>query len=161
MSATSLFVLYHSNHREMGQLLRLHGRGARATISFMPFAHFTIATRDVPGTAAFFERTMRWRRITVPGNTPLEAAWLEVGPGQQVHVLKVEDFQPSRFEKEFGRHFAFFHPQEDFPALKRRLAESGAELIAPIRPTPFERFFFRDPNGYVFEIIAQERYVRE
>ena len=30
-------------------------------------------------------------------------------------------------------------------------------LIAPERPTPFERFFFRDPNGYVFEVVAAER----
>jgi catechol 2,3-dioxygenase-like lactoylglutathione lyase family enzyme len=127
----------------------------------MPFAHLTIATRDVPGTAAFFAATMRWRPVAVPENTPLDAAWLEVGPGQQIHVLKVEDFEPSPFEREFGRHFAFFHPQDDFPALRHRLMEHGAELIPPIRPTPFERFFFRDPNGYVFEIIAQEQYVRE
>src|SRR5579884_1269660 len=87
----------------------------------MPFAHLTIATRDVPATAAFFARTMRWKPIAVPGNTPLEAAWLEVGPGQQIHVLKVDDFEPSAFEREFGRHFAFFHPQDDFPSLRTRL----------------------------------------
>ena len=33
----------------------------------------------------------------------------------------------------------------------------GATLIAPERPTPFERFFFRDPDGYVFEVVAAER----
>ena len=31
-----------------------------------------------------------------------------------------------------------------------------AELIAPQREAPFERFFFRDPvNGYVFEIVEE------
>jgi len=34
-----------------------------------------------------------------------------------------------------------------------RLAKRGAELIDPIRETPFERFFFRDPNGYIFEVV--------
>jgi len=33
----------------------------------------------------------------------------------------------------------------------------GATLIDPQRPTPFERFFFRDPDGYLFEVVAAER----
>ena len=38
------------------------------------------------------------------------------------------------------------------------LLEPGAVLIDPIRPTPFERFFFREPvNGYIFEMIDQDR----
>ena len=33
-----------------------------------------------------------------------------------------------------------------------------AELFDSLRPTPFERFFFREPvNGYVFEIIDADR----
>ena len=129
----------------------------------MPFAHLTLATRDVGRTAAFFEKALGWPRVRVPDNTPgeLNAAWVEMGPGQQVHILRIEGFQPSPFEDEFGRHFAVFHPAADFQSLKERLTEHGAKLIDPIRPTPFERFFFKDPNGYVFEVIAAEQYVRE
>jgi hypothetical protein len=32
----------------------------------------------------------------------------------------------------------------------------GATLIEPERPTPFARFFFRDPNGYVFEVVEAD-----
>ena len=61
-------------------------------------------------------------------------------------------------EAEYGRHVALFHPRSDFAALKARLVGEGAVLIDPIRPTPFERFFFREPvNGYVFEVIDGER----
>ena len=129
----------------------------------MPLAHLTIATRDVEKTIRFFEQTLRWRRLRAPENAPqrLRAAWLEIAPGQQLHVLLVEDFAPSPFEAEFGRHVALFHPGHDIPALKSRLAAHGAELIDPIRPTPFDRFFFRDPNGYVFEVIDREQYVVE
>lgn len=129
----------------------------------MSFAHLTLATRDVPRTAAFFERALGWRRVSTPGNTPeqLRAAWVRLAPGQQLHILHVDGFEPSPFEAEFGRHFAVFHPAADFPALKRRLVEHGAALVDPIRPTPFERFFFRDFNGYVFEVIAREQYVAE
>jgi len=46
------------------------------------------------------------------------------------------------------------HPASDFAALKARLVEAGGTLIDPLRPTPFARFFVREPvNGYVFEII--------
>ena len=31
------------------------------------------------------------------------------------------------------------------------------ELITPVRPTPFERFFFRCPDGYVFEVVPAGR----
>ena len=70
--------------------------------------------------------------------------------------LHVEDFEPSPFEAEFGRHIALFHPGSEFDGLRTRLVEQGAELIDPLRETPFERFFFRDPNGYVFEVIEAD-----
>lgn len=127
----------------------------------MSLAHFTIPTRDVEATAAFFEATVRWKRVPIPHNTPRVAAWLEMDDGRQVHVLEVEDFEVSAFEQEFGRHIALFHADQDMEPLKARLAEAGAELIPPIRPTPFERFFFRDPNGYMFEVIARGAWTRD
>ena len=36
------------------------------------------------------------------------------------------------------------------------LKDAGVEIIAPLRATPFDRFFFKDPNGYMIEIIDQE-----
>ena len=127
----------------------------------MSFAHLTLATRDAEATARFLEATLRWRRIHLPENVEIKAAWVEVAPGQQIHILEIAGYEPSPFEAEFGRHFAFFHTGSDFPALKERLAKHGAAIIPPIRPTPFERFFFRDPNGYYFEIIDREGYVSE
>ena len=46
----------------------------------------------------------------------------------------------------------------DAIAEKERLLAEGAELLDEIRPTPFERFFFREPvNGYFFEIVDADR----
>src|SRR3954447_11025049 len=112
------------------------------------FAHLTIAVRDARASAEFFERTLGWKITHLPGNVEIDAAWVEVAPGQQVHILSIPTYEPSPFEAEFGRHFAFFHPRADFAGLKQRLQEQGATLVEPIRPTSFERFFFRDPNGY-------------
>lgn len=127
----------------------------------MSLAHITLAARDVPGTSQFFESVFRWKPIHRPGNINRTAAWLEIAPGQQLHLLHVADFEPSPFEREFGRHVALFHPGSDFAALKDRLVQHGAELIDPERATPFERFFFRDPNGYIFEVVDQDGYVAE
>ena len=75
-----------------------------------------------------------------------------------MHVFYVEGFEVSPFENEFGRHVAVFYPRPQFEGLKQRLQQEGAEVFEPLRPTPFERFFFREPvNGYVFEVIDQDR----
>jgi catechol 2,3-dioxygenase-like lactoylglutathione lyase family enzyme len=122
------------------------------------FAHLTLPTRDVEGTAGFFERTLGYARGRVPGNSPIEALWLDLGGGQQMHVLHVDGFAVSPYEHEFGRHVALLHPRADFDGLRARLMGEGAEIIAPLRATPFERFFFREPiNGYVFEVIDRDR----
>ena len=128
----------------------------------MTFAHLTLPTRDVQATARFLESTLGFQRLRAPGNSPMELVWLDIGRGQQFHIFYVPDFEVSPFEREFGRHLALFHPGREFDTLKRRLTEHGAELIDPIRPTPFERFFFREPvNGYVFEVIDQDNFIEE
>jgi len=124
----------------------------------MSLSHLTLSTCDVEKTAAFFEKTLGYVRDPFPGNVPCETAWLNIGRGQQIHVVYVEGFEVSPFEGEFGRHIAVYYPRPQFGALKQRLQQHGAELIEPLRATPFERFFFRDPvNGYVFEVIDQDR----
>jgi len=124
----------------------------------MSLAHLTLPTREVEKTASFLEQTLGYVRDPVPENVPDETVWLNIDRGQQIHVFFVDGFEVSPFEREFGRHVAVFHPLADFAALRERLRQRGAELIEPLRPTPFERFFFREPiNGYFFEVIDQAR----
>lgn len=130
-------------------------------IRHMPLAHLTLATQQVEPTAAFLERTLGYPRLPIPANAPTEVVWLDLGAGQSLHVLHVDTFAASPFEGEFGRHIALFHPAADFPALKQRLKEAGADPFGPLRATTFERFFFREPiNGYVFEIIDDAQAIR-
>lgn len=119
----------------------------------MPLAPITLATRDVCKVEAFFAEVLGWRPIHRPGNTDRPAAWLEIAPGQELHLIEVADFEPSPFEAEFGRHIAVAIPLAELDAVKRRIVAHGATLIEPERPTPFARFFFRDPNGYIFEVV--------
>ena len=123
----------------------------------MSFAHLTLATRDVIAWCDFFAWTLGWEPVERPSNIDFKAAWLRIAPGQELHLLYVPEFAPSDFEREFGRHLAVEYPADGFAGLKERLAKRGAELIEPIRETPFVRFFFRDPNGYVFEVVDADR----
>ncbi|MCC7008823.1 MAG: VOC family protein [Acidobacteria bacterium] len=123
----------------------------------MSFAHLTLPTRDVERTARFFEKTLGYARRQTPANSPVDAQWLDLGRDQQVHVVRVAEFEASPFEGEFGRHVAVRYPLAGFDALKTRLRSEGAEVFAPLRATPFERFFFRDPvNGFVFEVLPEQ-----
>ncbi len=118
------------------------------------FAHLTLPTRDVDATASFLEETLGLSRGPIPGNSPVATQWLDMGGGQQIHVVFVDGFDAGRFEGEFGRHIAVRHPRTGFDALKKRLLARGADIMTPLRATTFERFFFREPvNGYVFEVI--------
>ena len=123
----------------------------------MSLAHITLATRDVQASVTFFAGALGWPPINRPGNIGRPAAWLEIAPGQELHLVEVAGFAPSLFEAEFGRHLALAFPRTDFDDLKRRLVAHGATLIEPERATPFVRFFFRDPNGYVFEVVDAGR----
>src|SRR5437899_12130744 len=124
----------------------------------MSLAHLTLATRDVEKTATFLGQTLGYRRDAVPANVMDPAVWLDIGNGQQIHLTEVEGFEVSPFEREFGRHIAVYHPLAKFERLKQAIVQAGGELIEPLRPTPFERLFFREPiNGYVFEVIDQAR----
>lgn len=127
----------------------------------MSLAHLTLPTRQVGKTASFFEQVLGYSRDPVPANVPDETVWLNIGRGQQIHIFYVEGFSVSPFEREFGRHVAVFYPREGFVALRERLVQHGAELIEPLRATPFARLFFREPvNGYVFEVIAGDPLIR-
>jgi catechol 2,3-dioxygenase-like lactoylglutathione lyase family enzyme len=121
----------------------------------MALAHITLATRDVRQASSFFESTLGWRPIARPNNIGRPAAWLVIAPGVELHLIEDLEYEPSRFEREFGRHVAVTVPLAEFPALKERLQARGATLIDPLRDTPFQRFFFRDPDGYVFEVVEE------
>ena len=124
------------------------------------FSHVTLGTQNVEGTATFLEQSFGYRRDPVPENVERESVWLNIGGGQQIHIVFVEGFKVSPFEREFGRHLALYFPVDRFAWLRQKLQDLGAELVEPLRTTPFDRIFFREPvNGYFFEVIDDVRRV--
>ena len=76
----------------------------------MAICHCTLAIRDVERTKQFYEAALGWRAINRPSNIPMRAAWLQIAPGQELHLTEVPDFKPSPFEREYGRHIAISFP---------------------------------------------------
>jgi len=129
----------------------------KSAIGHLSLAHLTLPTQHVEKTAAFLETTLGFPRDPIPDNSPVDAVWLNIGGGQQMHVFFVEGFELSTHEGEFGRHVALFYRRERMAGLKEQLRSLGAETFEPLRASLNERFFFREPvNGYVFEIIARD-----
>jgi len=121
----------------------------------MGIAHFTLATRDLRRTCRFFMETFGWRALDRIASAPAPVAWLDIGSGQEVHLIELTNFAPSAFEREYGRHIAVSYPADGFAELKKRLRDQGVEPVAPEREPFAERFFFRDPNGYFFEVVKE------
>ncbi len=119
-------------------------------------AHVTLATRDVEASQRFFVETLGWQPLKRPGNIDQPARWLRINAQQELHLIQVDDFQASPFEREYGRHVALEIPLDEFASLQTRLRRHHAEIIPASRATPFQRFFFRDPNGYVFEVVEAD-----
>jgi catechol 2,3-dioxygenase-like lactoylglutathione lyase family enzyme len=132
----------------------------------MSYAHLAIGSRDVQATSRFLCEVMQWTPIATPANAPVDVAWIDISTkrdrSQQIHIIHVADFTISPFDQEFGRHFAVFHDGQDMESVKKRVHAAGGTLIPAVRPTPFERFFFREPiNGYVFEVIHRQQWIIE
>jgi catechol 2,3-dioxygenase-like lactoylglutathione lyase family enzyme len=125
----------------------------------MAIAHLTFACRDIERSAAFLEAVMGWPRAPVPENAAGMVVWLTIAEGQELHIIKVDDFEPSPFEREYGRHLAIAVSTDEMTAIKARLAAHDSAIIPPIRPTPHERFFFREPGSYVIEVINADQFV--
>lgn len=125
----------------------------------MPIAHLTFACRDIELTAAFLESVMAWPRAPIPANAVGRVVWLEIAENQELHIIRVDDFEPSAFEREYGRHLAIAVHTAEMDAIKLRLAERETPIVSPIRPTPHERFFFHEPSGYCIEVINADQFV--
>lgn len=120
----------------------------------MPIHHFTLATRDLQVSSQFYQAVFNWVIAERPANISMGGVWLSIPGGQQLHIAEVPDFQPSQFEDEFGRHVALSVTDAELDEVRAKLIEQGAEIIPPQRDTPHRRLFFRDPDGYIIEVIG-------
>lgn len=121
----------------------------------MSLDHVTVPTRSFDATVDFLKRVLELPTIEAPTDVPMRASWFDVGNGQAVHVLEVNDPVETTGDREFGRHVAFRFPLARWLRIKNQLERENVEIVAPIRPSPKSRFFVHDPNGYCFEFVVR------
>ena len=119
----------------------------------MPISHVTLPTKSFDATLNFFSKVLEFPIIEHPKDIAMRAAWFDVGDGQAVHVLEVEELESLRNEREFGRHIAFLFPHARWLRIKNQLERAGFEVVAPLRESNASRFFVHDRNGYCFEFV--------
>ena len=120
----------------------------------MALAHVTLATRDLARSTTFFHEVMGWTPIGRPRNNAKPAAWLEIAPGQELHLVEVPEFQPSPFEEEYGRHVALTLPRGRLPAAQgafdrpRRQGDRSPPQysVRPLLLSRSQRLRFRGPR---------------
>jgi catechol 2,3-dioxygenase-like lactoylglutathione lyase family enzyme len=98
----------------------------------MAIAHVDLAVRDVQRSSRFFANALGWRPIRRPGNVPRPAAWLEIAPGQELHLVEASGFEPSPFSRR-GRWLPGSHQPLPVRAVGRTHERRGrrARLVAP------------------------------
>ena len=121
----------------------------------MALAHVTPAGRELARSMAFFHEVLGWTPIGRPRNNAAPAAWLQIVPGRSCTWSRPRVPALAVRARVWPAHRASL-PRPGFPTLKERLIAHGAEVIEPLRDTPFDRFFFGDSNGYLFEVLEQE-----
>jgi len=84
-----------------------------------------------------------------PTTSARPAAWLEIAPGQELHLVEVADFATSPFEAKFGRH-SQIAARFDL----RRTRYSTRRLRHRREAAPLRRSF-PQPAATVFEVVTQ------
>ena len=98
----------------------------------MALAHITLATRDVAKSVTFFRDALGWQPVARPGNIGMTAAWLEIAPGTELHLIEDLAFEPSPFEQRVRPTYRRLLPARRFPPVEATIASSrgGAHRAA-------------------------------
>ena len=78
------------------------------------------------------------------------------GPAAELHVAVEPGLPPARPGAGGVHHVAFRTTVKDYQAWATRLAELGMRSSGPVNRYYFQRLYFREPNGILFEIATDE-----
>ena len=131
-------------YRELWTSSQPESREANAVVPW----RITLSTRNVP-TSVAFSRTLAGSGAR-PGNIGTTAAWLR-SPRDRAAPDRGSAFEPSPFEKSLAGISPSLSRWQ-FPV--ERALQAMGRIDRALRETPLT-FFFRDPNGYVFEVVEE------
>ena len=114
--------------------------------------HVTVLVADLSRSLAFYRDLLGLKPDPARPAMEFPGAWLDLGAGQQIHLMQLPAPEPARVYPAHGgrdRHVALL--VEDLPALLRRLADAGIEITSS--RSGRAAAFCRDPDGNALEFI--------
>jgi catechol 2,3-dioxygenase-like lactoylglutathione lyase family enzyme len=113
-------------------------------------AHASFLVADVKRSLAFYCDVLQIPLNSSRPNFPFDGAWLDIGEGQQIHLMQLPNPDSAEGRPEHGgrdRHIALV--VEDLEALAERLEAAAIPFSRSKSGRP--AFFCRDPDGNALE----------
>jgi catechol 2,3-dioxygenase-like lactoylglutathione lyase family enzyme len=113
-------------------------------------AHASFLVADVKRSLAFYCDVLQIPLNTSRPNFPFDGAWLDIGEGQQIHLMQLPNPDSAEGRPEHGgrdRHIALV--VDDLEALAERLEAADIPFSRSKSGRP--AFFCRDPDGNALE----------
>lgn len=115
--------------------------------------HVSVISSDIEASLKFYVDVLGFEQIERP-DLGFPGAWLAVGSSQQLHLLKLDNPDPTTGRPVHGgrdRHVAL--TVTDLAAVKETLDQSGVFYTLSISGR--KALFCRDPDGNAVEIIER------
>ena len=123
-------------------------------MQFSQIQHCSLVVQDLDRAAAFYRDVLGLTEIEIPSTfkpAGLKVRWFCLG-AQQIHILEGAANQPNS-----QQHMAL--QVDDAQAARSWMNEKGFDIEETILIPGADRFFVRDPDGNLIEIIEwQETY---
>lgn len=117
-------------------------------MQFSQIQHCSLVVQDLERAAAFYRDVLGLTEIEIPSTfkpAGLKVRWFRLGP-QQIHILEGPANQPNS-----QHHMAL--QVDDAQAARSWMKEKGFDIEEPILIPGADRFFVRDPDHNLIEII--------
>jgi glyoxylase I family protein len=116
--------------------------------------HVSVLVSDTARALAFYHDLLGLPVVTRPG-LGFPGAWLDLGQGQQVHLLELPGAGQGGHDRHGGRdaHMALF--VDDLDAMLQRLEQAGTACTKS--RSGRRALFCRDPDGNAVELVERAR----
>ncbi len=122
--------------------------------TIMAIHHASLLVADTARSLAFYRDVLELAVDTARPDLGFPGAWLDVGAGQQIHLLELPNPDPVTERPAHGgrdRHVALV--VGDLAGLRRRLDDAGIDYT--LSRSGRQALFCRDPDGNALEFIQR------
>lgn len=121
-------------------------------ITIAGFHHAGFMVTDVARAAAFYEGILGLRPLPRP-DFDFDGRWYDLGHGQQLHLMSIEQMPGNTGQSGFDHHIAL--DVSDIHEAEQQLIKYGMEFGRGSGRAGNPQLFVRDPDGNMLELRPQ------